>query len=36
MAGYSKEQERQNKALKDLMQGKEYEKDYIKRMGNSE
>ena len=28
MANYSKEQERQNKALKDLMQGKEYEKDY--------
>ena len=28
MAGYSKEAERQNKALKDLMQGKEYEKDY--------
>ena len=28
MAGYSKDQERQNKALKDLMQGKEYEKDY--------
>lgn len=29
MAGYSKEQERQNKALKDLMSGKDYEKDYI-------
>ena len=28
MANYSKEAERQNKALKDLMQGKEYEKDY--------
>ena len=28
MAGYSKESERQNKALKDLMQGKEYEKAY--------
>ena len=28
MAGYSKESERQNKALKDLMSGKEYEKDY--------
>ena len=28
MAGYSKDQERQNKALKDLMSGKEYEKDY--------
>ena len=28
MANYSKEQERQNKALKDLMRGKEYEKDY--------
>tara|TARA_B100000579_G_C22754288_1_gene815593 strand:+ start:537 stop:1100 length:564 start_codon:yes stop_codon:yes gene_type:complete len=28
MAGYSKEAERQNKALKDLMQGREYEKDY--------
>jgi len=29
MAGYSKDQERQNKALKDLMSGKEYEKDYV-------
>ena len=29
MAGYSKESERQNKALKDLMQGKEYEKEYV-------
>ena len=29
MAGYSKESERQNKALKDLMSGKNYEKDYI-------
>ena len=29
MANYSKESERQNKALKDLMSGKEYEKDYI-------
>ena len=29
MANYSKEQERQNKALKDLMRGKEYEKDYV-------
>ena len=29
MAGYSKETERQNKALKDLMSGKEYEKDYV-------
>ena len=29
MAGYSKDAERQNKALKDLMQGKEYEKDYV-------
>ena len=29
MANYSKEAERQNKALKDLMQGKEYEKDYV-------
>ena len=28
MAGYSKDQERQNKALKDLMRGQEYEKDY--------
>ena len=28
MANYSKDMERQNKALKDLMQGKEYEKDY--------
>ena len=30
MAGYSKDQERQNKALKDLMSGKEYEKEYSK------
>ena len=29
MAGYSKDAERQNKALKDLMSGKDYEKDYI-------
>jgi ribosomal protein L37AE/L43A len=29
MANYSKEAERQNKALKNLMQGKEYEKDYV-------
>ena len=29
MANYSKESERQNKALKDLMSGKEYEKDYV-------
>jgi len=29
MANYSKEAERQNKALKDLMSGKEYEKDYV-------
>ena len=29
MAGYSKDQERQNKALKDLMSGKEYEKEYV-------
>ena len=29
MAGYSKESERQNKALKDLMSGKEYEKEYV-------
>ena len=29
MAGYSKESERQNKALKELMSGKEYEKDYV-------
>jgi len=29
MAGYSKESERQNKALKDLMSGKNYEKDYV-------
>ncbi len=29
MAGYSKEAERQNKALKDLMSGKEHTKDYI-------
>ena len=28
MANYSKDSERQNKALKDLMSGKEYEKDY--------
>ena len=28
MAGYSKESERQNKALKDLMGGKKYEKNY--------
>ena len=28
MANYSKDMERQNKALKDLMSGKEYEKDY--------
>ena len=28
MANYSKESERQNKALKDLMSGKEYEKSY--------
>ena len=28
MAGYSKESERQNKALKDLMSGKTYEKNY--------
>ena len=27
MANYSKESERQNKALKDLMSGKEYEKE---------
>ena len=29
MAGYSKESERQNKALADLMSGKEHTKDYI-------
>jgi len=29
MAGYSKESERQNKALKDLISGKEHEKDYV-------
>jgi len=29
MAGYSKDMERQNKALKDLLSGKEYEKDYV-------
>ena len=29
MANYSKESERQNKALKDLMSGKEHEKDYV-------
>ncbi len=29
MAGYSKDQERQNKALKDLISGKEHEKSYI-------
>ena len=29
MANYSKEAERQNKALKDLMSGKTYEKDYV-------
>lgn len=29
MAGYSKESKRQNKALEDLMSGKEHEKDYI-------
>jgi len=29
MAGYSKDMERQNKALADLMSGKEYEKDYV-------
>jgi ribosomal protein L37AE/L43A len=29
MAGYSKDTERQNKALKDLMSGKDYEKDYV-------
>ena len=28
MAGYSKDSERQNKALKDLMSGKQYEKNY--------
>ena len=28
MANYSKDMERQNKALKDLMSGKKYEKDY--------
>ncbi len=30
MAGYSKEAERQNKALADLMAGKEHEKEYVK------
>ena len=29
MANYSKEMERQNKALKDLLSGKDHEKDYI-------
>jgi len=29
MAGYSKEAERQNKALKDLMSGKEHTKEYV-------
>ena len=29
MAGYSKETERQNKALKDLMSGKEHTKEYV-------
>ena len=29
MANYSKEAERQNKALKDLMSGKEHEKEYV-------
>ena len=29
MANYSKESERQNKALKDLMSGKTHEKDYV-------
>jgi len=29
MANYSKDMERQNKALKDLMSGKEHEKDYV-------
>ena len=29
MANYSKDMERQNKALKDLMSGKEYEKEYV-------
>ena len=29
MAGYSKEAERQNKALADLMAGKEHEKEYV-------
>ena len=29
MANYSKDMDRQNKALKDLMSGKEYEKDYV-------
>ena len=29
MANYSKDAERQNKALKDLMSGKEYEKEYV-------
>ena len=29
MAGYSKEADRQNKALKDLMSGKEHTKEYV-------
>jgi len=29
MAGYSKDMDRANKALKDLMSGKEHEKDYV-------
>ena len=29
MANYSKEMERQNKALKDLLSGKDHEKDYV-------
>jgi len=29
MAGYSKDSERQNKALKELMSGRNYEKDYV-------
>lgn len=29
MAGYSKEMERANKALKDLMSGKDHEKEYV-------
>ena len=28
MANYSKDMERQNKALKDLLSGREHEKDY--------